>query len=106
MNEIVLSAEILAREPLRYTAAGLPVLEMLLGHTSTVTEAGRPRRVELRILAIALGDLALMLASVRLGERLQAQGFLAPVRQGAVKLKLHLQQARRLSELASASEHT
>jgi primosomal replication protein N len=97
VNEAVLSVQVLERGPLRYTAAGLPVLEMLLQHSSTVIEASHPRRIELTVPAIALGDLALMLENVRLGEQLQAHGFLAPVRLGAVKLKLHLQRVIRLS---------
>jgi primosomal replication protein N len=97
MNETALSAQVLEREPLRHTPAGIPVLEMLLEHASEVIEAGHPRRVELTIQAVALGDLALMLADIQLGASLQVQGFLAPVRQGAVKLKLHLQRATRVS---------
>ncbi|ANN77213.1 primosomal replication protein N [Bordetella flabilis] len=97
MNETALSAQVLEREPIRHTPAGIPVLEMLLGHVSEVVEAGHPRRVELTIQAVVVGDLALMLADLQLGTSLQVQGFLAPVRQGAVKLKLHVQHATRLS---------
>ena len=97
MNETALSAQVLEREPLRHTPAGVPVLEMLLEHESEVEEAGHPRRVELTIQAVAVGDLALMLADIAPGTALRVQGFLAPVRQGAVKLKLHLQQVTRLS---------
>jgi primosomal replication protein N len=97
MNETALSAQVLEREPLRHTPAGIPVLEMLLGHVSEVVEAGHPRRVELTIRAVVVGDLALMLADIQLGASLQVQGFLAPVRQGAVKLRLHVQRATRLS---------
>ncbi|ANN67808.1 primosomal replication protein N [Bordetella bronchialis] len=96
MNETALSAQVLEREPLRHTPAGIPVLEMLLEHASEVIEAGHPRRVELTIQAVAMGDLALMLADIQLGTSLQVQGFLAPVRQGAVKLKLHMQRVVRL----------
>jgi primosomal replication protein N len=97
MNEIALSAHVLERETVRHTPAGLPALEMLLGHTSEVVEAGHPRRVELTIAAVALGDLALMLADIQLGTVLQVQGFLAPVRKDSVKLKLHLQRVVRVS---------
>jgi primosomal replication protein N len=97
MNETALSAQVLEREPLRHTPAGIPVLEMLLGHVSEVVEAGHPRRVELTIRAVVVGDLALMLADIQLGASVQVQGFLAPVRQGAVKLRLHVQRATRLS---------
>jgi primosomal replication protein N len=97
MNQVELSAQVLERESVRYTPAGLPALEMLLSHLSEVVEAGHPRRVELTIAAVALGDLALMLADVQLGAVLQVQGFLAPVRKDSVKLKLHLQRVTRVA---------
>lgn len=97
MNKVMLSARVLECEPLRHTPAGLPALEMLLGHESEVIEAGHPRRVELTITAVALGDLASLLANTPLGTELQVEGFLAPARKDSVKVKLHLQQARKLS---------
>lgn len=97
MNKLELSARVLECEPLRHTPAGLPALEMVLAHESEVIEAGHPRRVELTISAVALGDLALLLQGTALGAELQVQGFLAPVRKDSVKFKLHLQQARRIS---------
>ena len=45
------------------------------------------RRVALTIAAVALGDLAMLLAEVPLGTDLHVQGFLAPVRKDSVKLK-------------------
>jgi Primosomal replication protein N len=71
------------------------VLEMVLEHASEVIEAGVPRRVELTLEAVALGDLARMLEGTALGSLLHVQGFLAPTRKGSMRLKLHLQQAHR-----------
>ncbi|MCY1521015.1 Primosomal replication protein N [compost metagenome] len=96
MNKLELSARVLECEPLRHTPAGLPALEMLLAHESEVIEAGLPRRVELTITAVALGDLALLLKNTALGSELLVQGFLAPARKDSVKIKLHLQQARKI----------
>ncbi|MBR8652680.1 primosomal replication protein N [Achromobacter sp. Marseille-Q0513] len=95
MNRLELSARVLECEPLRHTPAGLPALELLLAHESEVVEAGLPRRVELTLQAVALGDLALMLKGIALGTELQVVGFLAPARKDSVKVKLHLQQARK-----------
>lgn len=97
MNKLELSARVLECEPLRHTPAGLPALEMVLAHESEVIEAGHPRRVELTIAAVALGDLALLLKDTALGSELLVQGFLAPTRKDSVKVKLHLQQARKVS---------
>jgi primosomal replication protein N len=95
MNTLDLSARVLECEPLRHTPAGVPVLEMLLAHESEVIEAGLPRRIELTITAVALGDLAQMLAGTALGTTLQVQGFLAAARKDSVKVKLHMQRVRK-----------
>jgi primosomal replication protein N len=97
MNRIALVAQVLEREPMRHTPAGVPALEMVLEHASEVTEAGLPRRVELTIAAVALGDAALMLADIQIGAVLRVEGFLAPARKGSPRLKLHVQQAARVT---------
>jgi primosomal replication protein N len=79
VNQLALSATALEVQPLRYTPAGLPAIEMLLGHESEVIEAGKQRRIELT-----------------LGASLTIQGFLAPVRKGSTKLVLHIQKADRV----------
>jgi primosomal replication protein N len=96
VNQLALSATALEVQPLRYTPAGLPAIEMLLGHESEVIEAGKQRRIELTLSAIALGDTALLLADTPLGASLTIQGFLAPVRKGSTKLVLHIQKADRV----------
>jgi len=80
---------------LRYTPAGLPVLEMVLGHESDVLQAGHQRRVEMSLTATATGDIALMLADIALGTPLLVNGFLAAARKGSSRLVLHIQQADR-----------
>ncbi|ARP95613.1 primosomal replication protein N [Bordetella genomosp. 13] len=96
MNTVELDARVIEREPLRHTPGGLPAIEMLLSHESDVVEAGHPRRVSLTIAAVALGDLAMLLADIPLGTDLRIQGFLAPVRKDSVKLRLHMQRAGRI----------
>ena len=93
MNQLQIIATVLECQPLRYTPAGLPVLEMVLEHESKVVEAGRPRHVQLTIPAIAMGDLARMLAGTSMGTALRIEGFLASTRKGSSRLRLHLQQA-------------
>ena len=46
MNRLVLQAQILEVAALRYTPAGLPALDLMLKHESTVDEAGAPRTVK------------------------------------------------------------
>jgi len=96
VNRVLFSGQVLECEPLRYTPAGLPVLEMVLEHASEVVEAGVSRRVDLTLAAVALGDQAHMLAGTPLGSPLQIEGFLAPTRKGSRRVKLHVQQARKV----------
>lgn len=96
MNHVLLTASALEVKPLRYTPAGLPAVEMMLSHESEVQEAGHMRRIELVLAAVALGDIALLLADTPLGASLSIEGFLAPARKGSNKLVLHIQQANRV----------
>lgn len=95
VNQINITAFALEVKPLRYTPAGLPAVEMLLEHESEVMEAGQERRIQLMISAIALGDIALLLADTPLGASLEIQGFIAQARKGSNKVVLHIQQANR-----------
>lgn len=96
MNKVELVARVIEREPLRYTPAGLAAIEMLLEHASEVIEAGQARKLAFTVDAVALGDLAMLLADIPLGSELRIEGFLAPTRKGSTKLKLHMQRAGRI----------
>jgi primosomal replication protein N len=82
--------------PLRYTPAGVPVLEFLLSHESEVTEAGQLRRIALSLVVVAMGDLAQMAGTMRLGSKVRLQGFLAPVRKDSQKYRLHAQHIQQI----------
>ena len=96
VNQVCLTASVLELKPVRYTPAGVPVTELTLSHESDVMEAGSQRRVQFSISAVALGDIALLMSQVSLGVLLNIEGFLAPIRKGAAKLVLHIQQASRV----------
>lgn len=80
---------------MRYTPAGLPVLDMVLEHASTVIEAGVNRTIEMTINAVALGDTAHQLSGTPMGTGLLVNGFIAPARKGSGKLVVHILTARR-----------
>ena len=82
MNRMVLSAVLLERGAMRYTPAGLPVLDCRLQHQSTVSEDGLPRQVSLEIKALAIGALSRPLALMVLGQAGLFAGFLATTRNG------------------------
>ena len=67
----------LERAALRYSPAGVPVIEFRLAHTSEQEEAGNKRRVECEMPCLAMGSAALLLAGTRPGEGLRVGGFMA-----------------------------
>lgn len=62
---------------MRHTPAGVPVATCLLAHQSQQEEAGQMREVAVEIKAVALGELAQVLAAVQPETRVQVRGFLA-----------------------------
>ncbi len=89
-NHCALTACIAEAQPLRYTPAGLPALDLRLEHESQQREAGAERQVKAGVKAIAFGTLAERLARQALGSCWTFQGFLATGR-GGKGLVLHIQ---------------
>ncbi|MFV8825226.1 primosomal replication protein N [Thauera sp. WH-2] len=63
--------------PLRRTPAGVPVASCMLAHESKQVEAGLTREVSVELQAVALGDLAAVLAAATPGGAMRITGFLA-----------------------------
>lgn len=82
MNRVLITAQIIERQALRYTPAGLPALDLVLQHESEVTEAQLPRKVKLDIKAVAIGEIASQLNRQPVGEPLGFAGFLGAPRNG------------------------
>jgi primosomal replication protein N len=76
-NELRIAGELIQRAALRHTPSGVPVLELRMRHVSEQFEAGKQRRVECEIQALALGPAADLLAAAPLGTGIEASGFLA-----------------------------
>ena len=70
------------RRALRYTPAGLPVLDFDLKHESELSEAGQPRRVSMQIRAVAIGRISEPVGAMELGSIGTFAGFLASSRNG------------------------
>lgn len=88
MNKLVIQAEVVQIEPLRYTPAGIPLLSVVLRHVSEQVEAGMKRKVECEVNAVVLGNLAL--TSLKLGAQIIAQGFLAKRSLKSTQLVMHI----------------
>jgi primosomal replication protein N len=89
MNRVLLSATILERQATRYTPAGVPAVDLSLGHESQLSEAGQVRQVRLELKAVGLGEMARRLETLPLGHSARFAGFLSAQRNGR-GLKLHI----------------
>ena len=58
MNQLAFVAQILERDVLRYTPAGVPIVTATLQHSSQQMEAGVARLVEFEITALAAGEIS------------------------------------------------
>ncbi len=81
---------LIERKALRYTPAGVPVVECVIGHQSEQIEAGSPRRVECEIPAIALGDTARWIQDAAPGMSVRLGGFLAARSKNSKQPRLHV----------------
>ena len=77
LNELRFDARVAELLPLRRTPAGVPVASCVLAHESKQMEAGLSRDVSVEVQAVAVGDLAGVLAGVKPGVVLRLSGFLA-----------------------------
>lgn len=96
MNQLVLQAEVVQIEPLRYTPAGIPLLSVVLRHVSEQVEAGMKRKVECELNAVALGDLALQ--GLQAGAQILATGFLAKRSLKSTQLVMHINHIEHISD--------
>lgn len=95
MNKLAISGEVTQIETLRYTPAGLPLLNFVISHVSEDVEAGLKRKVECEIKAVAIGDLAK--TNIQLGTTLRALGFLAKRSTKSTQLVLHIKNIELIS---------
>jgi primosomal replication protein N len=100
LNKLVLKAEVVQIEPLRYTPAGIPLLSVVLRHVSEQVEAGMKRKVECEVNAVVLGDQLLgtpALKGLKLGAHIQATGFLAKRSLKSTQLVMHINHIEHIS---------
>jgi primosomal replication protein N len=89
-NRVRLRAKLVARGDLRYTPAGVAVLQAGLHHDGTVAEAGIERQLAFELEAIAVGEAAQRIDRQALGSELDLDGFLAPRSRRSRNLILHI----------------
>ena len=77
-------------QSLRYTPAGVAMVDAVLAHQSVQREAGVDRQVEMEISARFADRAAERLVQVAPGSLLQLNGYLAPRRRGSKSLLFHV----------------
>jgi primosomal replication protein N len=82
VNRLLISAQLIERQALRYTPAGLPALDVLLKHESEVTQEGQVRKVQAEVRARAIGSAVQALAALPIGASADFAGFLGGSRNG------------------------
>ncbi|TIC82373.1 primosomal replication protein N [Crenobacter intestini] len=92
-NRLVLTASVTREEALRYTPAGIPVLEMWLAHGSRQREAGLDRDVRCEIQAVMVGEAGRKFAGRVAGQVLTFEGFLSQRSLRNPRLVLHIESA-------------
>ena len=90
MNQLRIRAKVVAKSALRYTPAGVAVLEASFEHEGNVTEAAVDRALKFEFAAIALGAAAQSLDREPLGSTLVLQGFIAPRSHRTMRLLVHI----------------
>jgi primosomal replication protein N len=75
---------------LRYSPAGVAVVELKIRHVSRQIEAGKPRQVECEVSAVALAQMAETVAGLVPGATVKLAGFLARKSRMSLQLALHV----------------
>jgi primosomal replication protein N len=97
-NEVALSGELTAIEPLRYTPAGIPLINFRLLHRSQQVEAGLKRQVECEVNGVAMAEVAVALSRLRPGQAARVKGFLNRRNRMSAQLVFHATDAQAIKE--------
>ena len=89
-NRVEISGVVTELQALRYTPAGVPVVEFRLAHESERAEAGGRRKVHAELDAVAFEAQARLLAAGPMGRLLKAEGFLCAKNRRSRKPVLHV----------------
>jgi primosomal replication protein N len=90
-NRLTFSGNLIERDSLRLTPAGIPVITGRLRHVGEAVEAGVTRQLDFEIDIMGIGDIAKQLQRCALGDRLDIVGFIAPKSKRSSRWVLHIQ---------------
>lgn len=89
-NLITLNAVWIERDALRYTPAGVPIVNGRLQHQSMQQEAGNKREVGFEIAALAAAEQVDAALSIPLGQLCKVSGFINRKSRNSKTLVLHI----------------
>lgn len=98
-NFITLNAVWIERDALRYTPAGVPMVNGKLQHQSMQQEAGSQREVGFEIAALAAAEQVDSVLAIPLGQLCRVSGFLNRKSRNSKTLVLHITQIELLANL-------
>ena len=90
LNQLQFTALIAERDALRYTPAGMPIVNAVLQHRSQQMEAGIARLSEFEISAVAAGEISGKFNAAPLGGVYQFTGFLTKKTRNSKSLVFHI----------------
>ncbi|GAB2955740.1 primosomal replication protein N [Aquaspirillum soli] len=90
-NQVRIYGQLVDMPALRYTPAGIPLVECVLLHESVQSEAGFSRQVNCQIDMIAAGEIAEKLVRCSVPVACTVHGFLAAKNRRNPRLVLHVQ---------------
>ena len=90
-NRLTITGRLVERAALRFTPAGVAIVNFTIGHESRQIEAGGAREVKLELHCLAVEQEARLIAAAPLGAELRVTGFLAPKGRSSRQTILHTQ---------------
>jgi len=89
-NRLQLTAQVVAKESLRYSPGGVAILALELQHVSSQREAGTERQIEVVMAAKAVGAMADELNRTELGSSYRFTGFIAKKSRNSKHIVFHV----------------
>jgi primosomal replication protein N len=90
-NFVEVSGVLSQIDTVRYTPAGVALLNAEIEHQSEQIEAGMKRKIEQSFRCRFAGPLALQASKLSLGREIKVKGFLASAKRGSMSLIVHVQ---------------
>ncbi len=89
-NELTLTGILTERDALRYTPAGIALVNFRIVHDSEQSEAGAVRQVNAELRCLAVEEQARLVVAAPLGSEISVSGFLAAKGRSGKQLVLHV----------------